>query len=738
MAREAPCHDEVFLSFFFHARGVDLEKSTLGMYRSLLFQLLDRVPELQDVLDNSYKHTQSSGDNQIWELGALQKLLSQAISKLGMQRVIFFVDALDECDAEQVRDMIETFEQIGQRGFSSGAQFYVCFSSRHYPYIHIDAGIQLTLEDQIGHGEDMEKYVRSKLRIGTSKAVQDIKSEIIQKAAGVFLWVVLVVGILEKEFGRGNVHRVKTRLKELPPGLSELFKDILRRDNEDMESLLLCIQWVLFATRPLKVEEFYFAALSGLDPNSDVLCEWDPDYIDLDAMKRFILSSSKGLIEVTRLKDRSVQFIHESVRDFLIKDNGLRELFPNLQQNIEGSSHSRLQQCCQTYMLVDISSHVRLESDLPKASLKERRALRRAISTKFPFLDYAVHHVLQHANLSEIETLQHGLFIKFDLNHWIRLNNLLEQYEVRHYNLNASWQYILAENNLATLLSEAIRIESWNDSSGGRYPSSLFAAAASGSMETATLLVNRGADIEVLGNKRRTPLLAAIENGHDSTAQMLLEKGASIPNSEYLNTISLAAEKGLENAVRSLLNRGAEVNAQGRYDGNTQGGYYGNALQAVSASGNEKIVSMLLDRGADVHAQGGHYGNALQAASYWGHEGIVKLLLERGADVNAQGGYYGNALQVASRNGCEQIVKLLLERGADVNAQGGHYGNALQAALCKGYKEIVELLLERGAKVNAQGGHFGNALQGASDLGHKWIMDLLLERGAEVNAQGGS
>jgi hypothetical protein len=31
-----------------------------------------------------------------------------------------------------------------------------------------------------------------------------------------------------------------------------------------------------------------------------------------------------------------------------------------------------------------------------------------------------------------------------------------------------------------------------------------------------------------------------------------------------------------------------------------------------------------------------------------GHDSIVTLLLEKGADVNAQGGYYGNALQAAS------------------------------------------------------------------------------------------
>jgi nucleoside phosphorylase len=43
--------DKIVISFFFSARGDDLEKSTVGMYRSLLFQLLARLPALQSVFD---------------------------------------------------------------------------------------------------------------------------------------------------------------------------------------------------------------------------------------------------------------------------------------------------------------------------------------------------------------------------------------------------------------------------------------------------------------------------------------------------------------------------------------------------------------------------------------------------------------------------------------------------------------------------------------------------------------
>ena len=70
----------------------------------------------------------------------------------------------------------------------------------------------------------------------------------------------------------------------------------------------------------------------------------------------------------------------------------------------------------------------------------------------------------------------------------------------------------------------------------------------------------------------------------------------------------------------------------------------------------------------------------LQAASNEGEEAIVKLLLENGADVNAKGGVFWIALHAASQRGEEAIVKLLLENGAEVNAEGGQYENALQAS----------------------------------------------------------
>ena len=130
-------------------------------------------------------------------------LLEQAIQSLGDSSVVCCIDALDECEEEQVRDMIQFFERIGDLAVLSGIRFQVCFSSRHYPYITIRHGLQLVLEGQEGHSQDISNYIETELKIGKSKTVHRIRAELQEKASGIFMWVVLVVGILNKEFDDG-------------------------------------------------------------------------------------------------------------------------------------------------------------------------------------------------------------------------------------------------------------------------------------------------------------------------------------------------------------------------------------------------------------------------------------------------------------------------------------------------------------------------------------------------------
>ncbi|EMD69726.1 hypothetical protein COCSADRAFT_106604, partial [Bipolaris sorokiniana ND90Pr] len=478
--------DHIILSFFFNARGEEMEKSTIGAYRSLLMQLLEHVPVLQNVFDSlSFLLPSFSADSEWdteWDTESLKTLLEQAIQNLGDLPVVCLIDALDECEEEQIRDMIQFFEHIGDLAVSNGIRFQVCFSSRHYPYITISNGLELVLERQEGHSQDIADYIEAKLKIGKSKTAQQIRAELQEKASGVFMWVVLVVGILNTESDRGKIHTLRQKLHEIPGDLHKLFHDILTRDSHHKDELVLCIQWVLFAKQPLSPEQLYHAIYAGT--NLEAVKDWDPEDITKDVIKRFILNSSKGLAEATTSTEPRVQFIHESVRDFLLKENGLGKIWPEFRSNFHGQSYEQLKQCCLNYISVDITTPLKIPNNLPKASSQQSASLRKLAAQRFPFLEYATRNVLYHADAAEGKGISQVNFLhSFPLPRWIKLDNLFEKHEVRRHTKRVSLLYILAELNAANLIRARPSTNSCLDVEKERYGCAFFAANATGSHE---------------------------------------------------------------------------------------------------------------------------------------------------------------------------------------------------------------------------------------------------------------
>jgi len=156
----------------------------------------------------------------------------------------------------------------------------------------------------------------------------------------------------------------------------------------------------------------------------------------------------------------------------------------------------------------------------------------------------------------------------------------------------------------------------------------------------------------------------------------------------------------------------------------------GPPLYYMAYTGILEVVSELLLVTVDVDARG-DYGTALHVASERGYEKIVTKLLNYGADIEDRAPYHrSTALQIASREGHKKTVQVLLEHGADVNARGGRDGSALQAAVYKEHEQIVQMLLDRGANVNAPGGPDGIALKIALRRRHRRIEEMLLKHGA--------
>jgi hypothetical protein len=120
------------------------------------------------------------------------------------------------------------------------------------------------VEKRKEHGIDIYTYVRAKLKIRD----EEIEKGVPKKASGIFLWVVLVVAMLNKAYQEGKVEAMRQKLSDVPKGLEEMFGTLLSNDNPDKHETILMLQCILFTRRPLKPEELYFAMIAGTNPEN--------------------------------------------------------------------------------------------------------------------------------------------------------------------------------------------------------------------------------------------------------------------------------------------------------------------------------------------------------------------------------------------------------------------------------------------------------------------------------------
>lgn len=91
-------------------------------------------------------------------------------------------------------------------------------------------------------------------------------------------------------------------------------------------------------------------------------------------------------------------------------------------------------------------------------------------------------------------------------------------------------------------------------------------AAFGGQLETAKLLLERGADVGAIAQTkfRNTPLQIALLTGQLEVARLLVAKGADVnaKQAEGFTALHTAAELGSEPLIRLLLDAGADINAK--------------------------------------------------------------------------------------------------------------------------------------------------------------------------------
>ena len=240
-----------------------------------------------------------------------------------------------------------------------------------------------------------------------------------------------------------------------------------------------------------------------------------------------------------------------------------------------------------------------------------------------------------------------------------------------------------------------------------------------------------------------TPLMYAAEIGSVDAMRLLLDRGADVNAQNAFGSTALMWSVSDPVKVRLLLDRGAQVNVAAR-SGRTA------LIIAAFTNPSAEVVRLLLAKGAKVGVMDVRHVTPLNAATFGNDTATTRLLLDAGADMDTPDAFIGlTPLMNAAGNRNLEAVKLLVAKGAKVNAvsktenlpkiQTGtvEFGGwtPLLMASSFGPPEAVKVLLDAGAKIDAQDyrGFTPLMLAVGTDRYDRRIVNMLVAHGADLH-----
>jgi hypothetical protein len=659
------------ISFFFNARGESLERSTEGCYRSLLHQMLAAFPKLR----SSIQIPHSLGKGLASPIAMLQNVFYEAVLSLQQEHLVLIIDALDECDQKEVRSMTYFLGSFAETTELQGVSLNTCFASRHYPSITVRFCEALVVEQSKGHTQDILMYARDSMVVESDVQRKEILDQVMRKAEGVFLWVALVVRILNEQFNEGRTYiRLLDAISDLPDDLDALIGSIISNGASD-QHLLPTLLWVL--SRAASANDVTYAVIKlGAGETSHLQ---DKASCEQSFVKRFVLHASKGLVES---HGHTLQFIHESVRQHILV-KGLAQLGPRFANNLQVFRDVYLAE-----LYEDCLRHFQYPSSIPpELSISRsshmnpwRQYHHRKVSEMYQLPRVARHYFWTHLdraykNKASVLALVHN----FPKRQYIGITNYFCSYEptttptARLYFIDSEPPIRPTAGFLHLLLS-----------------SDHFSP---GSSKWDPFLLYSRTEYRFFRLKPDLADLVEYLLEHCATCTSTIADGRILNGPPLMSCSEFIIGRDLDDYC---------------------GGRWGTPLIAAISSYDERLVVLLLNAGADVNVCSGGKNSCrekamwspLSAAVMFNDRlgcGFVELLLDRGADIDIRSMIYGSALGAAAFLLQEESVKLLLDRGADVNLEDTQGGNiALKGAVSASDNiEIVKMLVRAGAYAKA-------------------------------------
>jgi len=171
---------------------------------------------------------------------------------------------------------------------------------------------------------------------------------------------------------------------------------------------------------------------------------------------------------------------------------------------------------------------------------------------------------------------------------------------------------------------------------------------------------------------------------------------------------------------------GSDINAQIETNRNT-------ALTLACFQGRHEVVSILVDKRANIEHRAKTGLTPLMEAASGGYVEVGRVLLDKGAD-NAAAPVPSSrdtALTIAADKGHYRFVELLVQRGSAVDARNKKGQGALWLACNGGHIEVVQLLVTAHADADAQDNRKVSCLMSAFRRGHVKVVRWLVRHVAQ-------
>ncbi|MHB1458026.1 MAG: Imm53 family immunity protein [Armatimonadota bacterium] len=181
----------------------------------------------------------------------------------------------------------------------------------------------------------------------------------------------------------------------------------------------------------------------------------------------------------------------------------------------------------------------------------------------------------------------------------------------------------------------------------------LHAAIEIGSgIDVVRLLLDAGADSNVIDDKGISPLYLTCEQGYTDIAGLLIEVGADIDQRDHegISPVEIAINTRHVDIAEFLIKKGCEVFVK-------RGGF--GLMHASASIGNVKLGRILIDKGVPLDDAGNSGRTPLHLAAQNGHLGFCRFLLKHGVRVSIEDKAGFTPLELATQGGHREIIELL-------------------------------------------------------------------------------